>query len=51
MPTEITATIDLNDNSEKRGLTLNRVRVDVKVDKEQMPGTDYPAGIIITDLR
>lgn len=50
MPTEITSNIELNDKSENKGLTLNRIRVEeATADKDRIPGMDYPSGILVSD--
>jgi len=41
--------IEIN-GTEKKGLTLNRVRVEeTRIDRQQIPSTQYPSGIIVGD--
>jgi len=47
MQTEITSNIEIK---ESKGLTLTRVRVEeTKIERDQIPGKEYPSGIMITD--
>ena len=48
MPTELTSNIELNDNTEKKSLSLNRVRVELDKDSNIL-GMEHPSGIIVTD--
>ena len=49
MHTETNSIIEII-GTEKKGLTLNRVRVEeTGIDREQIPGTQYPSGIIVGD--
>lgn len=53
MHTEMTAAhIDTTETAktEKKGLTLNHVRIEeAKSESGQVPGMDYPAGILVAD--
>jgi hypothetical protein len=50
MPTEIKPT-DIVDNSEKKGLTLRRIRIEeAKPDNDgRILGMDYPSGLLLSD--
>jgi hypothetical protein len=50
MPTEINSTIEATDNSEKKGLTLRRIRVEAaKSDSDGRILGDYPSGLLVSD--
>ena len=50
MPTEIKPTIEATDNSETKGLTLRRIRIEEATSGDgRILGTDCPSGIMISD--
>lgn len=48
MATELSTNIELNDNAEKKSLSLNRVRVELDKDSNILR-MDLPSGILLTD--
>jgi len=51
MPTEIKPTVEAAENSENKGLTLRRIRIEeAKSDNDgRILGMDYPSGLLISD--
>jgi hypothetical protein len=51
MPTELTSNVAPNDNTEKEGLSLYRIRIEGATNDpdSRILGMDYPSGILIGD--
>jgi hypothetical protein len=51
MQKEITSNVELNPSTEKKGLSLDRIRVEQATtdNDSRILGMDYPSGILVSD--